>query len=190
MWVPDRRQVSAKETVGRRVFEESPFFERNARQYVKISIFYETRPDEEGMSFDRLGIRTRDFANTIGFLTPLATSEAANRRPPRPFTGWLGIRAMEIKNLGLRPDPITEEPKNPYHVLLPLEKFREAVHADNLAHRLARASEEVGLIPPANGNEGNAGAPMAIVDVVWSRIMAEVCSAVAAAGRRVRDLIR
>jgi hypothetical protein len=188
MWVPDKRQVSFKETVGRRIFEESPFFERNTKQYVKVSIFYATRPDEEGMSFDRLGIRSRDFASVVAFLTPVARVDAANRRPPRPFTGWLAIRVEAIRNLGLRPDPVTEEPKNPYHALLPLEPFREAVHADNLAHRLARASEELGLIPPSDGDTGNPARQWATVDAAWSHLIAAVHSAVAAAGRRIRDL--
>jgi hypothetical protein len=133
---------------------------------------------------DMRGVRARDFANTVGFLTPVARIDAANRRPPRPFTGWLGIRVEAIKNLGLRPNPITEEPKNPYHALLPLEQFREEIHADNLAHRLARASEELGLIAPSDGGTANPGR----IDATWSHVIAALHSAGAAAGRRIRDL--
>jgi hypothetical protein len=142
------------------------------------------------MSFDRLGIRARDFPNTVAFLTSLARSEAANRHPPRPFPGWLVIRVEAIKNLDIRPDPITKEPKNPYHALLPLERFREAVHADNLAHRLARASEEVGLIAPANGDTGNSTPPRVIVDAAWSQVISEIHSLLAAAARRIRGLFQ
>jgi hypothetical protein len=136
MWRPDKRVVSAKETIGRRAFEE-PFFERKGKRFAKVSLFYESRPNEEGMSFDRLGIRPRDFAGTREFLTPLAMTEGNNRSPPRPFFGWLGILVGQIPNLQVRPDPITEPIENPLHALLPLERFRQEIHADNLAYRLA-----------------------------------------------------
>jgi hypothetical protein len=152
MWSPDKKVVSPKETVGRRVFEANPFFERHGKKHIKVTIFYETRPDEEGMSFDRLGIRDTHQAEVVGFLTPLARNEASKRQPPRPFTGWLGIKVSNIQNLNIRPDPIVDEPKNPYHALLPLERFREEIHADLLAHRLALAAEDIGLIAPAEEN--------------------------------------
>ena len=164
MWTPDHRVVSTKETLGRRAFEE-PFFERNGRRFVKVSLFYETRLDEEGISFDRLGIRQRDFAGTREFLTPLAKAEAAKRVPPRRFSGWLGILAATIQDLGLRPDPIREEPQNPFHALLPLDRFREKIHADNLAYRLALASQEIGLIPPT---EGTGSSQRPILSIAWS----------------------
>jgi hypothetical protein len=150
MWQPARDQVSSKETVGRRVFESSPFFERNGKVLVKFSIFLETRRDEEGLSFDRLGIRERDFQPIVAFLTPMALSEAVSRKPSRPFTGWIGIRVKNIRDLRVRPDPIDVDPKNPYHALLPLDQFREKVHADNLAFRLASEAED-DLIAPAAG---------------------------------------
>jgi hypothetical protein len=136
MWTPDKRVVSAKETIGRRAFEE-PFFERHGRRNVKISIFYEDRPEEDGLSFDRLGIRPRDFEGTREFLTPLAQTEGDNRLPPRRFFGWLGISVKEVPDLNVRPDPILEPIENPLHALIPLERFREAIHANNLAYRLA-----------------------------------------------------
>jgi hypothetical protein len=135
MWRPDKRVVSDKETIGRRAFED-PFFERHGRRVAKISLFYENRPNED-MSFDRLGIRPPDFAETREFLTPLAKTEGDNRSPPRPFFGWLGILVKEIQSLKVCPDPITEPPENPFHAKLPLEPFRQKVHADNLAYRLA-----------------------------------------------------
>ena len=150
MWQPARDQVSTKETVGRRVFESSPFFERNGKVLVKFSIFLETRRNEEGLSFDRLGIRERDLQAIVAFLTPMALTEGVNRRPSRPFTGWIGIRVKKIRDLVVRPDPIEVEPKNPYHALLPLDQFREKVHADNLAFRLASEAEDA-LIAPAAG---------------------------------------
>ena len=92
MWVPDKKVVSTKETVGRRVFQANPFFERNGKKHIKIDIFFETRRGEEGMSFDRLGIRPPDLEKTVKFLTPVAHTEATMRQPPRPFNVFMGFR--------------------------------------------------------------------------------------------------
>lgn len=150
MWSPDKRKISDKETLGRRVFEPSPFFERNGRRVVKISVFIESRAGEDGLSLDRLGIRQPEIDRVVGILTPIARAEAEKRKPPKEFPGWVGIHAGKIANLGVRPDPIEEEPKNPFHALLPLDKFRDAIHADTLAYKLAALAEEKGLIPAAD----------------------------------------
>jgi hypothetical protein len=186
MWSPDKNVVSTKETVGRRVFEVNPFFERNGKQHVKVSIFYETRPDEEGMSFDRLGIKDTHRVEVVGFLTPLARDEAANRRPPRPFSGWMGIKVSSLQDLGIRPDPVMEEPKNPYHALLPLDRFRDKIHADNLAYRLALAAEDIGLIQPAEENteqttESRSGLSI-IVANMWLHLRSLVLKALGRGG--------
>ncbi len=152
MWAPDKRVVSTKETIGRRVFKDNPYFTRQNKTHVKIDIFYETRSGEEGISFDRLGIRDKDRPDVVAFLTPLGYAAGASQRPPHPFTGWMGIRVEAIKDLQVRPDPITEEQKNPFHALLPLERFRDPIHADNLAWRLALAAEDGGWILPAEVN--------------------------------------
>lgn len=150
MWVPDKNVVSTKETIGRRVFESTPFFERNKKVRVKLSIFYETRQGEDGMSFDRLGIKDNHRSEIVAFLTPIGHAAGASRQPPRPFNGWMALRVEAIKDLQIRPDPIAEEPRNPYHALLPLDRFREAIHADNLAWRLALAAEDGGWILAAD----------------------------------------
>jgi hypothetical protein len=150
MWTPNKHHVSVKELVGRRVFQESPFFERNGKRRVKLNVFLDERPDQDGLSFDRLGVRPRDFMEVVQVLTPIAKAEAASRKPPRPFPGWLGIRVNDIKDLCLKPDPITDDPKNPFHAILPLNCYRDAIHANNLAHRLALAAEDGSLVPPCD----------------------------------------
>ena len=186
MWSPDKNLVSPKETVGRRVFEANPFFERHGKQYIKVDIFYETRPDEEGMSFDRLGIKDTHRVEVVGFLTPLARDEAAKRQPPRSFSGWMGIKVSSLQGLRIRPDPVKEGPKNPYHALLPLDIFRNKIHADNLAYRLALAAEDIGLIPPAEENteqttESRSGLSI-IVTNMWLYLRSPVLKALGRTG--------
>lgn len=145
-WVPDKNVVSQKETVGRRVFEDNPYFERNGQKVCKTSLFYETRPTED-MSFDRLCVREPQINETVEYLTPIASDEAAQRNPPRPFNGWMAIKVKAIENLNIKPDPIAGDPPNPYHAVLPMERFRDGPQADNLACRLAYAVH--GQVSPA-----------------------------------------
>ena len=111
--------------------------------------------------------------------------ESRLSRLRRVVFGWLGILAARIlaariTELQLRPDPI-EEPQNPFHALIPLDRFRERIHADNLAYRLANASEELGLIAPNTGNgEGQRS--------IYSNLWAMVRGLLARAAKRISGL--
>jgi hypothetical protein len=147
MWVPDKRVVSLKETVGRRVFHASPYKQRGTARIVRIDIFLEEREGEDGLSFDRLGLKPNHQEFVVQSLSHAAQEEAEKRKPPRPFSGWLPIKVQDLQNVAtFKPDPIDG---NAFHSLLPLDNFREATHANNLAFRLATLANEGALIPPA-----------------------------------------
>jgi len=154
MWAVDRKKVSLKENLGRRVFLAKPYSDE-AKRLLKLSIFLDDRLEED-LSLDRLGVRQPDIAPVTAKLTPLAIAAGAKMAPAQPFKGWAAFKMSELRPLSVRADPNPpEEPTNEFHALLDRTDFRNEAQANTLAHRLR--SHVYALVEPSAAVSTNDG---------------------------------
>jgi hypothetical protein len=144
----NKSSVSDKEIVGRRVF--GPPFEQRPSAKIpqgafRLDIFMESRA-EAHLSLDRLGLRAAD-ANVLAELSVLCREHAG--RVKKPFTGWAGLRVIELSNLRIVPsEDVVYADRNPYHADLLLDDYRNRSQMESLCFRLAWQAQRVGLVAP------------------------------------------
>jgi hypothetical protein len=151
MWKPDKKRVSDKEIVGRRVFGKKIFREPRERGLFVPEIFYDTRLEND-LSFDRLGLKKVD-KDVVRFLTQQCHQHGDMQN--KKFVGWAAIKVSDIKKIKVSQlekleIQATPSQENPYHADLPREGFRELVSAERLACQLAYYASVLELVLPAN----------------------------------------
>ncbi|TGN99658.1 hypothetical protein PN36_35270 [Candidatus Thiomargarita nelsonii] len=95
MWKPDKKNVSDKEIVGRRVFGKKIFRAPRERGLFVPEIFYDTRLEND-LSFDRLGLKKVD-KDVVRFLTQQCYQHGDMQN--KKFVGWATIKVSDIKKI-------------------------------------------------------------------------------------------
>lgn len=131
MWSPPP-EISKKEFLGRRAFGSDVGFTDRGVTHYEPDLFMDERPGSE-LSFDRLGIRERDFVETAEWLLPYC--EEIAKKGATTFKGWARILVRDLKELRVSPtEPEGEE--NPYHAELDRSKYYDEELRYTLAFRL------------------------------------------------------
>ena len=127
-WKPNELRIEKSEHLGRRLFSGDAL----ATGAPKWEAFLETRPTAH-LSLDRLGPNV--VAWVLRSLAPLCITHGQQQQ--KVFIGWGTFRAEPLmKVANVVPSKSLQE-ENPFHADLILDNFRNRVHAENLAHRLA-----------------------------------------------------
>jgi hypothetical protein len=121
-WVPKPDDpIGPDEPIGRRIFDEPMLTGAQGQgPFPGISVrhFEENRDGE--VSLDRCG-RTNVEGGVLAYLFPRARAMGAAFNPPKPFTGWLAVRARQLAEptrgprLPPNPSPQSGVDENVYH---------------------------------------------------------------------------
>jgi hypothetical protein len=133
-WRPDPTHVEDQEVIGRRVYADR-VFRKNPK--LRVDHFQDKRLEND-LSVDRLG-----NPNPVNKVKKHLAHLAGAANPTLPFAGWGAIRVADIRR---NPAPLevnaTPTEDNEYHADICRARFREQVHAINLAYRLRAIAEE------------------------------------------------
>ena len=132
-WRPDPDHVEDQEAIGRRVYSDK-ILRRDGR--LRVDHFEDSRLDND-LSVDRLG-----NPNPMRAVKAYLAAKASAANPDRSFAGWAALRVSAIRN-HKAPLEVIATPKedNEYHADICRDRFRDKVHAYNLAIRLKEAAE-------------------------------------------------
>ena len=135
-WKPPR-DVSKKETVGRRAFGSRVFETReNVPLHYKLNVFQDDRMGT-GLSVDRLGVRGPQ-ESVLKFISPLC-EEMAGKKGTK-FKGWAQLRVCDLQVAVQATRAEGEE--NPYHAEIDRTSYPNVHAMRSLAFELcAHASK-------------------------------------------------
>lgn len=111
-WNPKTDPIGKNEPIGRRLFGEPMLMGAQDQPSFKGLDYrhFEVSPADRELSLDRLGC-TGVERKAKNYLKPLAVAAGANRVPPKPFNGWVQVRASVLgKGLGGQSFPVIASP--------------------------------------------------------------------------------